>query len=484
MTSPLPSAPVVEDLADAFDHPVFLLDAERRIVSANRTGRAYVKNIWSRELRSGDSMDRYSAPDALETFRQNHARAMAGERVVVHRSIRYPNGQERFFRVCYQPTRGAEGRVHGVLFFAEDRTEELASTARQQLHEAALSQSAHGVAIGSATEVGYPLVYVNPGFEQLTGYAREEILGQSCRFLQGPATDPEVAEQLRRALRDGLPIRVEILNYRKDGTTFWNDVSLFPVRNDAGELTHVVGTQVDVSERHRLQERMAVAERLEALGLFAGGVAHDFNNLLAALVLNLEALEQEHGASEESAAIGAIVERASALTDSLLNFSRVGSATRKPIDLSSRLRKLAQMLDPLLGATTDLRLRLPGEALSLRADPSQIDQVVMNLVLNARDADAKQITVDAWLEPEGDDQPAAVVIAVSDDGEGMSESVRQRAFEPLFTTRPEGHGTGLGLATVHRAVTRHDGTVALESEPGEGTTVRLRFPEWSGSAPT
>jgi len=463
----------VRALADAFGLPLFLLDRERRIRAANPVGRAYAERLFGRPLRLGASMDDFSVPEALEAFRLNHARALEGEPVTLARAIRYPNGEELSYRIGYQPVRGGDGSVQHVLFFAEDLTEGLDAMRRNRLYEAALDQSRQGVAIGAGSEPGFPLMYVSQGFERLTGYDREEILGRSCALLQGPGTDSETARAIGEALRRGRFHRTEILNYRKDGTPFWNDLTLFPVRDANGALTHYVGLQVDVTEHRRLLEQEKASERLKQLGLLAGGVAHDFNNLLAALRLNLELVFAEH--SPDDATVDAIEEtlaRARALTDSLLALDPSDSREPRRVDLRERLEVLETVLRPSLRDEVALHLDLPTAPLTVRVDPTQLDQAVMNLVLNASKANSTTIVVRARLA----EATGQIQLAVVDDGEGMTSEVRARALEPFFTTRPRGEGTGLGLATAQAAIAANGGSIAIESQPGEGTTVTIGLP--------
>jgi signal transduction histidine kinase len=279
------------------------------------------------------------------------------------------------------------------------------------------------------------------------------------------------------------PTRVglELLACRRDGSEFPAEISLSAVGDGAGG--HLVMTGVrDVSERlaqHAIQQHEALAEqarRLESLGLLAGGIAHDFNNLLG-VILNYSALLAHRvdgpGDQEDLAEIRSAAERAAALTQQLLTFASRDLARPRPIDLNEVVRAVAPTLERALGPTTDLALDLAGEPLVALADRGQLEQVLVNLVVNAVEAmpEGGLVTV-----ATGSGAGAEVVLTVHDQGTGMAPDVAARAFEPFFSTKPAGAGAGLGLATVYGIVRRAGGEVAIGSEVGTGSTVTVRLP--------
>jgi PAS domain S-box-containing protein len=195
-----------------------------------------------------------------------------------------------------------------------------------RLHERCFSAIAQGLLITDPNQPENPLVYVSPAFERITGYSPAEVLGRNCRFLQGKETDPSVVREMRHAIRQGRDCAVELLNYRKDGTPFWNNLTIVPVKDEAGRLTHFVGVMTDVTERRRLEEQYRHAQKLENVGQLAGGMAHDFNNLLTVvtgysemLLQNLPPNDQHRTCIEEIHKAG---ERGTKLTKQLLTFSR------------------------------------------------------------------------------------------------------------------------------------------------------------------
>jgi signal transduction histidine kinase len=277
---------------------------------------------------------------------------------------------------------------------------------------------------------------------------------------------------------------------RKDGSTFPAEISLSAVTDEPGDQL-VLAAVRDVTDRLELEavrRREALAEhreqshRLESLGQLAGGVAHDFNNLLG-VILNYTTLITRR--VTDPTAIGyldeirAAAERAAGLTTQLLTFARRDVVHAEPLDLNGIVRDLAAMLDRTLGEHIELRLELAGAPLVVLGDRHRLEQIVLNLAINARDAMPDAGTLTIATEP----REAEVVVRVIDTGGGMAPEVVVRAFEPFFTTKPTGEGTGLGLATVYGIVQQSGGTVTIDSAVGEGTTVTVVLPGSSDAEP-
>ncbi|MBN9522360.1 PAS domain S-box protein [bacterium] len=359
------------------------------------------------------------------------------------------------------------------------------------LRDRAIQAVTQGIVLTDPNLPDNPVVYASPGFEHVTGYPASEVVGRNCRFLHGPDTDPAELARLRAAIRAGEACTVELLNYRKDGTPFWNELSVSPVRDGAGALTHFVGVQVDVTGRKTLEEHLRQAQKMEAVGRLAGGVAHDFNNLLTVITGFAELL---HGMLDDRPDARPLVEeigkagrRAAGLTRQLLAFSRKQVLQPKLIDPNALLADLGRMLRPLLGEDIELALTLAPAVRRVRVDPGQLEQVVMNLAVNARDAmptggrltvETGNATLDeAYAEFRPEVRPGNYVrLAVTDTGAGMDRAVADRVFEPFFTTKGEGRGTGLGLATVYGIIKQSGGHIEVTSEVGTGTTFEVYLP--------
>ena len=366
-----------------------------------------------------------------------------------------------------------------------------------RMRDRALEAVSQGIIITDSTEPDHPIVYASPGFCRLTGYERDEILGRNCRFLQGATTDKEPILQLRRAIREGQPCAVEMLNFRKDGTPFWNSVAISPIKDDDGRVTNFVGVQTDVTARRVVESQLFQAQKMEAVGRLAGGIAHDFNNVLSVIMGYADLICTDLAPGEPLRAdieeIRTAALRAAELTRHLLAFSRQQVLETKVLSLNQLLSKMEKMLVRLLGADVDVTM-LPASGLgNIRADPGQVEQVIMNLAVNARDAmlqggkltieTANVLLDEAYASSHHDVTPGGyVMLAVSDSGVGMDKQTLARIFEPFFTTKELGKGTGLGLATVFGIVKQNGGHIFVYSEPEQGSTFKLYFPLVGGVA--
>ena len=347
------------------------------------------------------------------------------------------------------------------------------------------------------------ITYANPQVEATFGYTPDELLGQDVELLL-----PERVSARHVVHRDGflahpvarpMGIGLDLAGRRKDGTEFPVEISLSPV--DTADGRHIFATVVDITARKAMENQLLQALKLESIGRLAGGIAHDFNNMLFAIRGYAELLEEDLAAErldrEEALrnvrAIGNAADRAAELTSQLLAFSRQQVVSPKVVDLNEAIRAVEPMARRLIGENIELRLRFDPEAGRIRADSGQLDQIVMNLVVNARDAmpDGGTATIEtantAFDEPYATEHFDVVpgryaMLAVSDSGMGMDREVREHIFEPFYTTKEHGKGTGLGLATIYGIVRQAGGHIWLYSEPGHGSTFKLYFPRVDAAA--
>ncbi|KOR45275.1 histidine kinase [Xanthomonas oryzae] len=342
-----------------------------------------------------------------------------------------------------------------------------------------------------------PIVFANRAFLEMTGYSADEVIGNNCRFLQGPETDPASISDVRRSIETRSEFATEVLNYRKDGSSFWNALFVSPVFDDQGNLVYFFGSQLDVSRRRDAEDALRQAQKMEALGQLTGGIAHDFNNLLQVMSGHLEVIQMMASAgagnaeriafSAEHAAAAAA--KAATLTQQLLAFSRKQRLRGRVVNLNGLVSGMNNMAERALGGGITLRQSLEEGLWNCQIDITQAEVALLNVLINARDAMAqaerKEVTVQTQnVEVTTHDlamyhqlAPGRYVsIAVSDTGSGMPPEVVSRVMEPFFTTKDEGQGTGLGLSMVYGFVKQSGGTVRIYSEVGEGTTVRLYFP--------
>ncbi|MBP3956720.1 PAS domain S-box protein [Gemmata sp. G18] len=409
---------------------------------------------------------------------------------VDHR-LRRADGEYRHMSVRAAPVLDPGGAIREWVGVHTDVTEQARAEDALRLRDRAIGAATQGLMITDSAPPDNPLVYVSPGFERNTGYGAAEVLGRNCRFLQGKDTDPAAVARIRAAIRAEEPCTVEILNYRKNGTPFWSDLSISPVRDTSGRLTQFVGVQTDVTARRDLEGQFHQAQKMEAIGQLAGGVAHDFNNLLTIINgysdLLLQRLPPSDPSHELITEILKAGERSAALTRQLLAFSRRQVLAPRVLNLNEVVADTDKMLRRLIGEDVRLSTTLATTLWAVRADPGQIEQILMNLAVNARDAmprggrvtiETQNVELDeAYTRTHADAHIGPqVLLSVTDTGNGIPPEVRARIFEPFFTTKGPGKGTGLGLATVYGIVKQSGGHVAVYSEMGIGTTFKVYFP--------
>jgi PAS domain S-box-containing protein len=332
-----------------------------------------------------------------------------------------------------------------------------------------------------------PIVFANGAFFDLTGYSSEEVIGRNCRFLQGPQTDPRTLDEVRKAIQEQRAVAVDLLNYRKDGTAFWNALFIGPIFDQDGELLYFFASQMDITERRTTQESYLQAQKMEAIGQLTAGMAHDFNNLLQVINGNLEvaliSLDRPELARQQLERAQRAAMRAGKLTQQLLTFARKQRLEPRLININNLVFDFSEMLVRTLGGKIELRLDLrPGLPVCM-LDPTHFEMALLNVLINARDAmpDGGEVTVatsivrgEDRLKVHGLPHGTYVSLCVIDKGSGMAPEVLRRATEPFFTTK--GPGTGLGLAMVHGFVQQSHGRLELDSKPSEGTKVTMIFP--------
>ncbi len=450
-----------------------------RMVGASLAAEVVGKNIFG-----------VIAPEYRDQYRAFHEAVCRGLGGTLEYDFVGLSGRRHTAETVGAPLLATDGTLTH-LAFTNDITERRRAEEKLRLRDRAIHAVTQGILITDPARPDNPIIFASPSFERLTGYKAEEVIGRNCRFLQGPDTDKEAVEQLRGAIRAAQPITVEILNYRKDGKAFWNAVSVSPVQDSAGRVTHFVGVQADVTERKKLEAQFRQSQKMDAIGRLAGGVAHDFNNLLTIisgysdlLLADLPASDPTRGLLREIRQAG---ERAAGLTRQLLVFSRQQVVEPKVLNLNALVTDTEKMLRRLIGEDLDLRSALDPELGNVKADAGQVEQVIMNLVVNARDAmpTGGKVTIETANVELDDDYARThtevkpgpyVMLAVADTGCGMDEATKARIFEPFFTTKGVGQGTGLGLATVYGIVTQGGGHLAVYSEVGVGTTFKAYFP--------
>ena len=373
------------------------------------------------------------------------------------------------------------GRNRRVECLIEERTREL-DTANTS-HEAVTANLYRAIGqVGDSIVITDPegrIVYVNPAFETITGYTRDEAIGKKPSILKSGRHSGEFYARLWETLKAGEAWRGRLINRAKDGHLFTEDATIAPVLNRCGQLINYVAVKRDVTQELELQERLQQAQKMDAIGRLAGGVAHDFNNMLMVIVSYAEMAQQSLDEHDPARAAMAQVLRAAnrsfALTRQLLAFSRKQVLAPQVLDCNAILTETSSMVRRLISEDIELRCELASDLWPVKADPDQIAQVVLNLCLNSRDAmphgGTLVLTTRNYPVDEG-----FVVITVSDTGTGISPEAQKKLFEPFFTTKERGKGTGLGLATVYGIVKQSGGHIRVQSAPGRGAIFAVYLP--------
>ncbi len=359
----------------------------------------------------------------------------------------------------------------------------------------ALEQTVDSVIICNKDGV---ITYVNPAFEIHTGYTKQEAIGKTPRILKSGKQDQSFYEELWKTILAGRFFRAVFTNRKKNGVLYFEERTISPLKDNQGNITAFVSVGRDISGRKRNEEALREsaeqfrqAQKMEAVGRLAGGVAHDFNNLLMVMrgygELLLNQLDANDPLRRNAEEIQKAAERATALTQQLLAFSRKQVLQPKVLDLNAVVTDVEKMLRRLIGEDIELATTLDPALGRVKADPGQIEQIILNLAVNARDAMPQggrltlktvNVTLDqAYVRQHMGATPGPyVLLAVSDTGVGMDAETRSHIFEPFFTTKGAGKGTGLGLSTVYGIVKQSGGTIWVESAPGRGTTFEIYLP--------
>ncbi len=335
-----------------------------------------------------------------------------------------------------------------------------------------------------AGEAGATLRAVNPALLALTGFSEADLVGQPLAVLECRHTDHAGWSTLREALGRGEEARAELLFGRRDGASFWGELSVVPL---PGASRRFLGQMVDITRCREAEGALALSRQREALGLLTNSVAHEFNNFLQILIGYIDGLKRRLGDRQEPFIQRAVTrsteasERAAVLTRQLLAHSRRIAPDLRPVDLGQAVRTALDRLRPSLPPRIRLDLSIPQNLPPALCNPSQVELALGHILANACEAMAGEGTVTLRLfaiEP-GDrtlqrPEAGAVALTVSDTGHGLSPEMQARALAPFATTREAGRGAG--LAIVHGLMKRQNGTISLDSRPGEGATVRLVFP--------
>jgi two-component system cell cycle sensor histidine kinase/response regulator CckA len=363
-----------------------------------------------------------------------------------------------------------------------------------RLLNSAVLQSKEAILITDA-ELDLPgprIVFVNPAFTKMTGYTAQEIIGKTPRILQGPRTDKTVLSRLRQNLERGETFEGDAINYRKDGKEFYLEWQIAPIRGEDGRITHFLAVQRDITARKRFEAQRFQSQKMETVGKLAGGVAHEFNSILTAIIGQSELLLSDLPAgsplAKNATEINKAAVRAAALTRQLLAYGRKQVLQPETLDLNRVIVSMEGMFRHLMGGNVNIQIVLAPGLEAVKADAGQIEQVIMIMAINARDAmpNGGKLTLETENASFGQEsvgrypelQPGDyVMMAITDTGKGMSAEVKARVFEPFFSTKEVGEGTGLGLSTCHGIIKQSGGHISVYSELARGASFKIYLPQ-------
>ena len=387
----------------------------------------------------------------------------------------------------YQPT-DDDRRILGIIASAIGN-EDTRKQAEAELNRlmTAIEQTPESVVI---TDTEGRILYVNPVFERVTGYSRAEVIGQNPRLLKSNRQDSAFYRQLWGKISAGEVWRGRFINKKKDGTLFTEDAVIAPVRDEKGAVTNHIAIKRDISHELELEVQYRQTQKIDSIGRLAGGVAHDFNNILAVICghtdLALAQLSPDAPLRSNLECIQESADHAANLTRQLLAFGRGQVIEPRRINLNELIVNLNKMLHRLIGEDIKLVTQTAPDLGQIKADPGQIEQVLLNLVVNARDAmpDGGTLTIRTDNVTLDEDYARShlispgdyVMVSVSDTGVGMTDEVKQHIFEPFFTTKEQGKGTGLGLATCFGIIQQSNGHIHSDSQVDKGTQFKIYLP--------
>jgi PAS domain S-box-containing protein len=360
----------------------------------------------------------------------------------------------------------------------------------------AIEQSVENVII---TDPAGTILYVNPAFEQTSGYSQAETVGQNPRILKSDQHDPAFYEELWATISAGQVWRGRFVNKKKDGALYIADTTISPVRDKGGVIINYVDVQRDVTRELELEEQYLQAQKMEAIGRLTAGVAHDFNNLLTSIngfaELIREQLEPDDPLTEMIDTVLGSGQRAAELTRQLLIFSRKQVVEPEILNLNAIVTGMDKLLRHTIGEHIEMETILAPDLWPVKIDPTQMEQVIVNLAVNARDAmpnggrliieTGNTVLDEDFMDTHLNAQPGDyVLLSITDSGSGMSEEVKAHIFEPFFTTKELDKGTGLGLAIIFGIVKQTGGTIWVYSEENVGTTFKIYLPRETEPMPT
>jgi len=465
---------------------IFLKDINGKYLLVNQRYEE-IFHISNEEIHGKTDFDIF--PEGIaETFRKNDQRVIsAGEIITIEETVLHDDGMHNYLVLKF-PVRNPEGAITAVCGIATDVTTRKQAEIERERLMAAIEQAAETIVI---TDARANIEYVNPAFEQITGYTRGEAIGQNPRILKSGKQDAAFYKDMWNTLLSGQTWNGQLVNKKKDGSLYIEDVTISPVHDAMGKIVNYVAVKRDITHEVEIEDQLRQAQKMEAVGQLAGGIAHDFNNLLQVITgytdMAIKETSPDSPLHEDLTEVSVAANRASELIHQLLAFSRRQVIQPVELDLNDVIEQLLKMIHRLISEHIKLDF-MPGDQLGVvYADRGQIEQVLTNLCINARDAmpnggtltiETKNIVIDEdYVQHHpGTQSGPYILLEVTDTGCGIPQNQIKNIFDPFFTTKDVGKGTGMGLATVYGIIKQHHGHINIYSEPDKGTAFKIYLP--------
>ncbi len=436
------------------------------------------------------------SPALQEKMRSAVAEAATGRLVRFEADHLAADGSLHYVDFSLKPVKDEAGNVVLLIPEGRDITERKLAEEEQARLVTAIEQSAEAVFI---SDIGFVIRYANPALEKMSGFDRKELIGRHIRILASENQDETLHSEMSDTLTKGLVWSGRLFYRKKNGGSYEAEVTASPVRDKVGTIINYVSIHRDITREVQLEKELRQVHKMEAIGTLAGGIAHDFNNILSVIqghtqLTNLRLPENSPLKNSLSQVLVSCI-RAKELVNQILTFSRQTDHEKRPVQLLPLVDEVLQLLRPSLPTTIEIRqdIVVPPEQSVIMADATQIHQVLMNLAANAAHAMggqggilgvrvAKEMINRASSPYRADLSPGSyVMLAVSDTGHGMDAAIVERIFDPYFTTKGPGEGSGIGLTVTQGIVKAHNGAIVVNSEPGLGTQFNVYFPEIQGA---
>jgi two-component system, cell cycle sensor histidine kinase and response regulator CckA len=479
-----------KELIDGMNDSAFVMGFDGKFVEVNKTA-VEVLGYSKKELLSmgPEDIDPYMTAEDIKRL----VEAMKTAKQMVFET-RHKTKYGSVIPVEISSSRLTYGGNPVVFSIARDITERKQAESERDRLIAAIEHAGEIIFI---TDPDGTIQYVNPAFERITGYAKEEVVGQTPRILKSGQQDKTFYRGMWKTISSGETWKMRMINKRKDGTFYTEESTISSVKDHSGKIINYVAVAHDITEHLRLMAQFQQAQKMESIGRLAGGVAHDYNNMLGVILgfteMAMDKVNADEPLYDDLQEILAAAKGSADITRQLLAFARKQAISPKVLDLNKNIEGILRMLRKLIGENIDLTWIPETDPWAVKMDPAHLEQILANLCVNARDAikNVGKITIETKNKNFDNEYCADhsgflpgdyVMLSVSDNGCGMDKETLDKIFDPFFTTKEVGQGTGLGLATVYGIVNQNNGFINVYSEPGKGTTFKIFLSRHSDAA--